>query len=455
MKKSLKHFFESQKAKKLQRKYEVSPYEEEHKTFYYLAQAVSYLANGVSILTGSTWLFSYIYSIIYQLPSPVVIATIFTAVVLIALEVTQRILGTKFFKTFYQFNRTLYVSLIAIMLLGGVSFLLSFYGSFDFVKTVTSPPLYQAPELLVIEDIRKQHQTFVDDAEQIANDYYNRRKYKGRIATEDAGKYQEYLDKKIEYQDKLLTAVSTAEQENQNRIDKAKSDHQKAVQEFDRKNTAKGWGLGGISIVSITLLYICLWYIEYYDFKTVTQYGVLVTKASKQTAEIAEIEAQETDTQQIDYEKMMQKLIEQNKLLKENDNTLPSPPSRAEPQEKMNGTPKNAFKAPSLPIGFFSEGERQEQVKKLYIQHIQPYIQDFTSTEKVYIDKHTVPHRNFKTGRLEHLDFGTVNNRVGIYLLKIQKSVANENLKTFQNQCEKLEYWIGKRGEFLEKPTFT
>jgi len=447
-----KAFYESQKAKQLQKKYQPSPFEEEHKPLYYLAQVVSYLANIVSVITASTWLFTYIFSIIQELPSPTTIATLVTGALLIILEVLQRILGVKFFKNLLQFNKTLIGSLIMMFFLGGTSFILSFNGSFDFIKTVTSPPLYQAPELVNIESIRKQHQTFVDDAEKIATDYYNSRKYKNRIATEDAEKYQEYLDKKIEYQDKLLTAVSEGETKNESRILKTKEEHKQALTKYDKANNAKGWGLGGISIISIALFYFCLWYIEYYDFKTVTQYGVLVTKAGNETADIKEIEG---GNNSIDYEKMMQLLVEQNKEIEDfKKNPSPTPPE-GEKENKKNGHEISANNALQLPIGFFSEGQRKEQAKKLYIQHIQAYIQELEKVNKYHFDKHTIQHRNFKTGLLEHLDFGTVNNRVGIYLLKIQKSIRQENPKTLVNQYQKLSYWVGKRGEFLNKPTVT
>jgi hypothetical protein len=50
-----------------------------------------------------------------------------------------------------------------------------------------------------------------------------------------------------------------------------------------------------------------------------------------------------------------------------------------------------------------------------------------------------------------HLDLGTVTNRVGIYVNKIESSLSIGNKTPLPNQMEKLIYWIGKRKELINK----
>ena len=240
-----KVFLESQRAKKLQEKYEPSPYEEEYKPFYYLALFGSYLCNAISILTASMWLFSYVFSILKEIPSPEIIASLITLIVLFLIEVMQRVFGTKFFKFKLQYGKTFHGLLFGALIGSTVSMLFSVNGGFDFIRVVTSPPLYEVPKMEHERDTEQRFQKFIDDAQQTADNYYNRRKYKGRIATEDAKKYQEYLDKKMLYQDSLVSAVAAVRARNDNRLAKSKQKHEEALNTYDAKMASQGIGLGG------------------------------------------------------------------------------------------------------------------------------------------------------------------------------------------------------------------
>ena len=450
-----KDFLDSQKAKDLQKKYEPSPYEEEYKPLYYLAIIGSYLCNTISILTASTWVFSYIFSILQELPYPTLIASVSTVIVLALLEAIQRILGAKFFRTKFQYRKTLQGLFIGAVAAAGISVSFSFLGGFDLVKTVTTPPLYEAPQLEDEALVQTTYQKLVDDAQKTADDYFTRRKYKGRIATEDARKYQDYLDKKQAFQDSLLVAVNSVKARNRKKTEKAQADYQKALTAYEKKSNSKGAGLGGIAVISTLLLYLCLWYIEYYDFRTVSQYGILITKNFQQHVHENDVKDQKRETSQEpktieDFEQIMGMLKKQEREISKKNGA--TPPLSPDPKQKntQNGTIE-ALGGVSLPVGFYTSTERQEQLKKLYIQQIQPYIQNFKEVQIIETDKHTVEHKNFKTGEQEFLDFKTVSNRVGIYLHKINTSITRGSLEALPNQFSKLLYWTRKRGEFLER----
>ena len=63
-----KAFFDSKLAERLSQKYGEKPYEERFKIIFYISLVVSYLCNGISVLTASSFVFAYIYSILYALP---------------------------------------------------------------------------------------------------------------------------------------------------------------------------------------------------------------------------------------------------------------------------------------------------------------------------------------------------------------------------------------------------
>ena len=446
-----KQFLESKHAQRLQSKYESKPYEEKYQLIYHISKIGSWFCNGISALTASTWVFTYVFSIFKDLPYPFAIATFFTSIVLIGLELLQRFLSATFFKDMlqYGFKSSLFGILTGMIIIAGVSILFSYSGSFDFLNTVTSPPTYQAPQLLDVNEVKTRYQDLVQTADKTAQDYYNRRKYKGRIATEDAKKYQEYLDKGLAYRDSLNKAIAFTEEKNQATIQEAKTEHEEIVVTYNLKANQQGFGLAAVSVTAILLFYLCMWYQEHYDFKTASQYAILVTKGKPQHTTTL------PQSQQVDYQSLfnhVQQLLQAQQKKTKKEFTLPSTPKEndSQEQEKLNGSqPENS--SFQLPIGFFSENEREEQLKNLYIRHIQPFIQDFTQNGVHYLDKYTIAHRNFKTGKLEHLDFGTVINRIGIYIGKIENSLSLKHQKALPNQMEKLLYWVGKREELLQK----
>lgn len=447
-----KSFFGTKRANRLQKKYESKPFEEEYSLLYYVAIIASYFANTLSALTASTWLFSYAFSIVQELPYPFVIACLFTGIVLLGLEALQRFLAVKFFKTKLQYGYKTYRAKLNTLLSGMliaalISISLSYAGGFDLITTVTSPPGYEEPELQDIEMVKARYQTMINEADKIASEYYNRRKYQGRIATEDARKYQEYLDKKIAYQDSLLTAVTLTNQANKQAKEKANQEYQTALTQYKEGTRSKGAGLGSAAVFFILLLYLSLWFVEFYDYKTASQYAILVTTASA-TPETTQPKKQ---LNQEEYHILLKQMQEQMEALQKQQSNGSSPTSLSDDKLPQDAFPYNEMEQLPLPIGFYSATQREQQLEKLYIQQIKPYKQTFSQNEVVYQDKYTITHRNLKNGKIEHLGFSTVNNRVGIYVLKVQKSLANKNLKAVPNQLNRLQYWVEKRGELLSK----
>jgi len=245
-----KVFMSSKYASRLQDKYQPKPFEEDYLLLYYVALVTSYFANVLSALTASTWVFTYVYSIVFDLPYPFIIGCCFTGIVLLGLEALQRFLAQRFFKTKLQYGYTaayrtqLNTIFTGMLIIAALSITFSFLGGFDLVKTVTSPPSKQVAVLQDVEPIKVRYQVIIDEADKTANDYFNRRKYQGRIATEDAKKYQEYLDKKIAYQDSMLLAVSLVERGNERATEKADADYRAALLAHENKTKSQGSGLG-------------------------------------------------------------------------------------------------------------------------------------------------------------------------------------------------------------------
>ena len=71
-----KEFYQSKLADRLKKKFEPKPFEENYKPVYWISFTTSYFCSLFSILTASTFVFVYIYSLMEKLPYPFVWATV-------------------------------------------------------------------------------------------------------------------------------------------------------------------------------------------------------------------------------------------------------------------------------------------------------------------------------------------------------------------------------------------
>jgi len=99
-----KEFYQSKLADRLKKKFEPKPFEENYKPVFWISFTTSYFCNLFSILTASTFVFVYIYSLMEKLPYPFLWAILFSGIVLILIETLQRILAPRLFKGILQFG---------------------------------------------------------------------------------------------------------------------------------------------------------------------------------------------------------------------------------------------------------------------------------------------------------------------------------------------------------------
>jgi len=449
-------FFESKKAKRLQKKYQAKPFEEEYYLLYHLAIGISYFANLLSALTASTWLFSYVFSIVMELSYPFLIACAFTGLTLLSLEALQRFLASKFFKTRFQYdNETTYTANLRVMLastlvIASISISLSFFGGFDLVQTVTSPPVYQEPVLENEELVRAHYQNMITEADKTATDYYNRRRYKDRIATEDAGQYRTYLDKKLAYQDSLLSAITTVQNRNTKAKEKSEQIFTAAIAKHENKMNSKGIGLGGAAVFFILLFYLSMWFIEYYDYKTVSQYVLPIREAPEMHPTLLGSDKENSESIKA-YELSLKDLQGQIDTLRQGYTASISHPS------SNNGTKeKSANEAtPKLPTDSFSDEQNQTQPINLFKQSAEVFKQPKEKEDRLaYEDLFTIAHKDFKTGNVKHLNLGNIENMIDIYTERLKEAEEGSSEKVIANRKDKLNYWNQKRQDLSDKISF-
>ena len=420
-----KEFLNSKLADRLREKYRAKPFEEEYKPLYYVALIVSYLCNGFSILTASTYVFSYLLSIFLEIPSPTLLAGAVTFIVLVLVESLQRFLSPKLFKNGlqYGFKLSLFGLLLVIGGISTLSILASYYGGFDVVKVVSTPPSYQAPTLYDIEETKKDFNKMIAEAGAGAEAYKKSRLYLGRLSNVDGREYKKLLSVKTDLQNKKLAKISSLEAFNREKVEKAELKHLEELREYSSSIESKGGGLAGVAIAAQLIFFLAIFFLEYYDYKTSTQYAIIETVSP------------------------------------------PLPPEQKEVgfksyQQSNNNYENGAYNRTQIGFNNSSKGITHQQPKKLLEQN---NTTPTTITKTVYQrDKKTIKHTDLKTGKTKYYTLSQVNNFIKVYEGRVAETLEQiERLKagskpiavkeeTLKDRRAALQYWDGRREELLE-----
>ena len=385
-----KQFFESKEADRLRRKYESKPYQARFRPVYYLSIFTSYLGNIFSIITASTFVFSYLLSIVRELPYPAILAGTFTLCVLVCIEVLQRILGKNFFMVSLQSGVKLSL-LVPILTLSIISVTFSFKGSFDMVKTVLSPPEYIKPELQGIQTIRNEYNALITDAGNDADEYKDRKLWNGRLSDKHAQVYNELLQRKDNLRNAMITTIAQAEENNRQSISQANTDHEAALAEYQTNTQAKGSGLGIAAIIAQLIFFLSIFYMEYYDLRVASQYAVLDSNDQKQS------------------------FFFNN-------------------QTQKTGHPKRN------PNGFFSK-KQEDPV----LEHVR------TEKQVVLDDLYTVSHISKITGEEKRYTLQQLNGIIRTYTSRLEEAELLGDQKLVASRRKSLRYWEGKRKTLMGK----
>jgi len=239
-----KEFFKSKLAQRLQMKYTPKPFEETYKPVYSIAFIASYLCNLFSILTASTFVFSYLLSIFMDIPYPMAWASLFTGILLVGIEALQRFLTPEFFKGIlqYGFRISSIVLVTIIVTLSSASLFFSYSGGFDVVDKLIAPPQYEEPTLISIQSIRDDYKPLIEEAGRDAESYKTSKLYLGRLSDSNAKVYKQLLEKKATLQTAMLTKINDAEVKNEALLSSSKGEHEEALLKHEISLQVKGGG---------------------------------------------------------------------------------------------------------------------------------------------------------------------------------------------------------------------
>ena len=397
-----KEFFNSKLAQRLQQKYNPKPFEDTYKPVYTISKIISYFCNLFSILSASTFLFSYLVSIFLEIPYPYIWASIFAGTLLISIEVLQRILLPEFLKTLFQygFKVSSLVLLTIILLLSALSLHLSYSGGFDVINKLLSPPTYQAPILADTEVVKKEYNELILNADKDAEAYKSSKLYLGRLSDIHAKAYKELLTVKATLQTAMLDKINNLEAKNETLLATSKAEYKEALKTHENKLVSKGSGMASFAIFSQVLFFFSILFMEYFDYRTAAQYAFLGNIANSVSSELP-------------ITKTPYNFNIKSNVIATQANVI-TPTSTNKPSVKKQ--PKTKLK--------------QEQ----------------TATKTIFVeDKKTIEH-NGKYYTLEG-----VNNFINIYQKRVADANKKNNVPLANSRKETLKYWLERKSELLNK----
>lgn len=404
---------------RLEGKIKPQPYFHKYKGFKNTILLLSYVFNLASMLSASYavfWLTKWITGAAWA-------AYIVGAVFLFFLEKIKRKSSNELFQLYF-FQREISQSwLMLSVFCFAISLLSSGFGT----KTGTEQ-LSPDPELLATDSMATTYRAEVAGLVKENEELEKQRDQKGTIYYRLQSVIKNNKMMIVDYNNRILELDKKMEGKN----DLLVTGYQNQVHQI-------AWILVVLTIIVELLFEFCIAYIWYFYHRSYIE-----RKTVGGTPKSNLPNPQKPNSEAL---KELFKQLQTEEMPPQNDNEPSNGPSN---YRGSNSKMQNHL---SLPIGFYSSKQRKEQSKNMFKQEIQVFKQPFSENEPINQDRHTIAHRDFKNDEIKHLNIGNINNRIGIYIQKIQKAFENDNFRVVPNQLSKLQYWINRRNELLKKLT--
>lgn len=447
---------------RLDERYKDKPFHRRNLVFFYLAIGFGWASNLVSGVTESAKVYSFADDIFSSIDPTSFLSLLVMVIGVIAIELLNRTFGKSYFKNFALNNghhSDQNTNLIGMIVCFAISCFLSTTGQFDALRIITTSPEKQEAQQYAITELMDAVSPIVGDANSRASEYFQQRKWHGRISTEDAVKYKEYLDHASQMEDSLMSAILTLPQRNAEAVKAVEEQFQEEQQLYESEIKQKGNGLLFVTIPSLLLLYLCLWYEEIYlkkkhDYLT-RVYGTVAHTAPLPSSTPQGVATGTTDLHYI--AQLLQQLPQLQQLLQHHPAGGQQAGSYAPQQQPQTQDPSDQHPSPkarvelddlSVPIGYKSDAEKEAyKMLKRMASKAQQQPQQFG------YDKFTVLHFDFRNGQPKRLTKDRVNWYVKDYAERLQRLRVNPDATTRSlENCEaKNLYWQLRQQELFTK----
>ena len=251
-------FQASRQFERLQRKYQIRPFFERAKPVKIIADVSGYLLNGFSAATAFAFVFGFLAGLLPFKTLSVAFAVTF----LVILEGLKRLTIPSIFKDFLQFKRLNFGAVAFAVMLSAGSIASSFFGAKDVIRLMTP-----AADLIDLSEVRK---PFEDRLKvlQADKETAERQTWKGKINVQAAKRLNVIQTQIADQEAALLQAIQTATAENI----QVKDQH-------SAKTSLKAEHFAAVTLLFELMLFLCLWYGEFYDFRSLAEFAAHTASA--------------------------------------------------------------------------------------------------------------------------------------------------------------------------------
>ena len=420
--KAFQEFDEEQFFERLEKRVQPQSYFHKYKGFKNVIATLSYLFNVISAFTASYlvfWLTNWLTGIAFMAYS-------LSAIFLFFMEQLKRKSSGEFFQVWF-FEKKIAVGWLGLSLF---VFLASVASTYHGTNKATWDFAPSSPTIVQDSILNNLYTQLSATESQIAEARATR--WKGTTTRTSQQTVKELSTQKT----LLLTEIERREQGKEG---KNKTITQQHFSEIELTATTLAW----LTVLFEILFECCIAYIWYYYHRSYIERKLIGEYDKILSVKIPVKKMSDDDV------KLLQDLFSN---LQDNQNNSGPSFTNKETDQNENGHLKNQF---SLPIGYYSKEQRENQLKNLFKHHLGLFKQTKSKNEGKYQERYTIPHRDFKNGQIKHLTIDNVNNRINIYISKIEKAFIGKNYRIIPNQLSKLRYWLRRRKELEGKAVET
>lgn len=254
---------------RLQQKFTPKPYYYQYRTLRAVVLAASFIFHVLSAATAAALVFLFVGKLI---PSALVAAAV-TGGALVALEISKRETSGRFFHDTLQFGKFSPGLLAVVFALSAVSIACSYFGAERAVKELTPPPALVNADT-VTAPIRGQIAAIdgqINDAK--------KNTWKGNVTAQS----QRTIERLTRQKEALVNEMIRQRARTDTRNDATETAHTTTTE-------ANAQGFALFTLCSELLLILCLWYLQYYDFRSFAEYCAKPTAANPANAGFTDLQ---------------------------------------------------------------------------------------------------------------------------------------------------------------------
>ena len=433
---------------RLQERYSPKPYHVRNYVFYIMSEIGGWSSNLVSGVTESAKIYALAFGVVGSLAYGAELSFVIMIMGIVGLELVHRTFARAYFKAWHSnggHSKEQNGNLSAMLLCLTLSTALSITGQFAGLRILIKPPVVAEAKELEVAEIASTLSPIMESSKQRAADYFNQRKWQGRISSEDAVKYKEYLDHAAQVEDSLITAILSLPSRNIEAKEQVRQQYQEDKALYDASIQQKGIGLIFITLPAIFVLYLSLFFSEKFIKKKKDylqhKFGPIASLYDLTDSQLPY--PNQVDPLEQQLSELLQQLgntpTKQDQLLQQIQELL----QQKAGQESANGQSEEIINQYFPPIGYKTTPQKQALELLQYVATRQKTFPD---------DKYTILHFNFKTG--EPIRY--TKDRVDWYVKHYNEQVAEAEIQQLDNRIlsnrrTKQIYWQARQQELNNK----